>query len=53
MTVSLAGDGAGLGTMWGKQVACQTLREAGFTQFEVKHVEADVMNSYYIATKSV
>ena len=52
MTVSLAGDGAGLGTMWGEQVASQMLREAGFTQFEVKHVEADIMNSYYIASKS-
>ena len=52
MTVSLADDGAGLGTMWGEQVASQMLREAGFTQFEVKHVEADIMNSYYIASKS-
>jgi SAM-dependent methyltransferase len=52
MTVSLAGDGAGLGTMWGEQVACQMLRDAGFTQLEVKHIEADIMNSYYIASKS-
>jgi 2-polyprenyl-3-methyl-5-hydroxy-6-metoxy-1,4-benzoquinol methylase len=52
MTVSLAGDGAGLGTMWGEQVACQMLRDAGFTQIEVKHVEDDIMNSYYIAFKS-
>jgi len=51
MTVSLAGDGAGLGTMWGEQVASQMLRDAGFTQFEVKHVEDDVLNSYYIARK--
>jgi len=52
MTVSLAEDGAGLGTMWGEQVASQMLREAGFTHVEVKHVKADVMNSYYIASKS-
>jgi SAM-dependent methyltransferase len=52
MTVSLAGDGAGLGTMWGEQVACQMLRDAGFSQIEVKHVEADIINSYYIASKS-
>jgi Zn-dependent membrane protease YugP len=52
MTVSLAEDGAGLGTMWGEQVASQMLREAGFTQIEVKHVKDDVMNSYYIASKS-
>jgi len=53
MTVSLAGDGAGLGTMWGEQVACQMLRDAGFTDVEVKHVEDDIMNSFYIASRSV
>jgi SAM-dependent methyltransferase len=53
MTVSLAGDGAGLGTMWGEQAACQMLRDAGFTDVEVKHVEDDVMNSFYIASRSV
>ena len=52
MTVSLADDGAGLGTMWGEQVASQMLREAGFTQIEIKHVEGDISNSYYIASKS-
>jgi 2-polyprenyl-3-methyl-5-hydroxy-6-metoxy-1,4-benzoquinol methylase len=53
MTVSLADNGAGLGTMWGEQVASQMLREAGFTQVEVKHVEGDIANSYYIASKKV
>jgi 2-polyprenyl-3-methyl-5-hydroxy-6-metoxy-1,4-benzoquinol methylase len=52
MTVSLADNGAGLGTMWGEQVAGQMLREAGFTQVEVKHVKGDISNSYYIASKS-
>src|SRR5439155_26804359 len=52
MTVSLADDGAGLGTMWGEQVASQMLREAGFPQLEVKHVKGDIANSYYIASKS-
>jgi len=52
MTVSLAANGAGLGTMWGEQKARQMLNEAGFTQLEVKHVEADFSNSYYIASKS-
>ena len=51
MTVSLAYNGAGLGTMWGEQKASQMLSEAGFTQVEVEHVEADVTNSYYIATR--
>jgi SAM-dependent methyltransferase len=52
MTVSLADDGAGLGTMWGEQVACQMLGDAGFTDVEVKHVEADIANSFYIASKA-
>ena len=51
MTVSLAGDGAGLGTMWGEQLASQMLHEAGFTHIEVKHVKGDIGNSYYIASK--
>jgi 2-polyprenyl-3-methyl-5-hydroxy-6-metoxy-1,4-benzoquinol methylase len=49
MTVSLADNGAGLGTMWGEQVASQMLHEAGFTHVEVKHVKGDATNSYYIA----
>jgi ubiquinone/menaquinone biosynthesis C-methylase UbiE len=51
MTVSLAANGEGLGTMWGEQKARQMLSAAGFTQLEVKHVEADFTNSYYIASK--
>ena len=51
MTVSLADDGAGLGTMWGEQLASQMLHEAGFTHVEVKHVKGDIANSYYIASK--
>ncbi len=35
MTVSLAAGGAGLGTMWGIQLAQRMLAEAGFTSVEV------------------
>jgi SAM-dependent methyltransferase len=35
MTVSLAGGGAGLGTMWGTELARQMLAAAGFTRVEV------------------
>lgn len=35
MTVSLAGGGAGLGTVWGEQVARRMLAEAGFTRVDV------------------
>jgi SAM-dependent methyltransferase len=48
MTVSLALGGEGLGTMWGQQKAHELLGEAGFTAVEVKDVEGDIMNAYYI-----
>ncbi|MDQ3680499.1 MAG: methyltransferase domain-containing protein [Actinomycetota bacterium] len=52
MTVSLAAGGMGLGTMWGEQKARQMLADAGFTSVELKHVEGDILNNYYIATKA-
>ena len=52
MTVSLALNGEGLGTMWGEQLARQKLAEAGFTNVETKRVEGDFLNCYYVATKS-
>jgi SAM-dependent methyltransferase len=51
MTVSLALDGDGLGTAWGNQTAVRMLGEAGFTHVDVKDIDSDPMNSYYIATR--
>lgn len=51
MTVSLAQGGAGLGAMWGEQKARELLAEAGFSPVEVKRIEGDLLNSYYVATK--
>jgi hypothetical protein len=51
MTVSLALDGAGLGTMWGDQLARRMLAEAGFADVVSKSVEGDIMNAYYICKK--
>ena len=51
MTVSLALDGEGLGTMWGEQKAQQMLAEAGFDDVEIKRIESDLFNNYYIATR--
>jgi SAM-dependent methyltransferase len=48
MTVSLADDGLGLGTMWGEQKAVEMLHEAGFSSIEIVHVDDDIVNSYYI-----
>jgi 2-polyprenyl-3-methyl-5-hydroxy-6-metoxy-1,4-benzoquinol methylase len=51
MTVSLALDGAGLGTAWGWQLATSMLGDAGFADVRVAEVETDPINNYYIATK--
>jgi SAM-dependent methyltransferase len=53
MTVSLALDGEGLGTMWGQQKALELLTEAGFkaSAIEIKSVEGDIMNAYYVCKK--
>lgn len=51
MTVSLASGGDGLGNMWGEQKARQMLAEAGFPEVEVKKVEGDILNNYYICRK--
>jgi SAM-dependent methyltransferase len=48
MSVSLAHGGEGLGTCWGEELALDLLSEAGFTRVEVKRVEQDVLNGYYI-----
>lgn len=52
MTVSLAYGGAGLGSMWGEQLARQMLAEAGFTSVQVRRIEGDFLNNYFVATRS-
>ena len=49
MTVSLALDGKGLGAMWGKEKAIEMLKEAGFSNIEVKQLPHDPINYFYIA----
>ena len=51
MTVSLALDGAGLGAVWGRQLATSMLADAGFDDVQVAEVESDPINNYYIARK--
>lgn len=52
MPVSLGLDGAGLGTMWGRQLAMSMLADAGFADVEFTEIAEDPSNYYYIATKS-
>ncbi|MDT5350678.1 MAG: hypothetical protein QOH91_3965 [Mycobacterium sp.] len=49
MTVSLAMDGAGLGAVWGRQLATSMLADAGFDDVVVAEIESDPINNYYIA----
>ena len=51
MTVSLALDGEGLGTVWGKQKAVEMLGAAGFSAVDVQQIEGDAMNYWYICRK--
>ncbi len=49
MTVSLARGGAGLGTVWGEQLARRMLDEAGFVDVAVHDVPDDPIDSVYVA----
>ena len=51
MSVSLAFDGAGLGTVWGRQLALSMLADAGFKDVRVEEIDNDPINYYYIANK--
>ncbi|KST68069.1 class I SAM-dependent methyltransferase [Mastigocoleus testarum] len=51
MTVSLAMNGMGLGAMWGEEKALEMLQDAGFSSVEIKQLEHDLQNSYYIVRK--
>ncbi|MCB1814592.1 MAG: transcriptional regulator, partial [Candidatus Competibacteraceae bacterium] len=51
-TVSLAQGGAGLGAMWGEEMALSMLADAGFQRVEVKQLEHDFQNNYYLARKA-
>ncbi|HEX7322522.1 MAG TPA: class I SAM-dependent methyltransferase [Mycobacterium sp.] len=51
MPVSLAYDGAGLGTAWGHQLALSMLTDAGFTGATVAKIKSDPAHYYYVAPK--
>lgn len=53
MTVSLAQDGEGLGTVWGRQMAEQKLKEAGFSgPIDIQQIDGDILNYYYVVKKT-
>jgi ubiquinone/menaquinone biosynthesis C-methylase UbiE len=51
MSVSLGLDGDGLGTVWGRQLATSMLADAGFVDVQVREIESDPINLYYVSRK--
>lgn len=51
LTVSLAHDGAGLGAVWGEQLARRMLADAGFVDVRVHDVPDDPLDSLHVARK--
>jgi SAM-dependent methyltransferase len=49
MTVSLAHGGAGIGTMFGEQLALRMLADAGFTSVDVQPAPGDPGDAVYVA----
>jgi SAM-dependent methyltransferase len=53
MTVSLAAGGAGLGAVWGEQLARRMLADAGFVDVEVNDAPGDPLDLVYVCRKPV
>ena len=51
MPVSLAYDGMGLGAMWGEEKAKEMIEETGMQLVDIKQVEGDPINNFYIARR--
>jgi 2-polyprenyl-3-methyl-5-hydroxy-6-metoxy-1,4-benzoquinol methylase len=51
MSVSLGLDGDGLGTVWGSQLVTSMLADAGFGDVQVREIESDPINFYYVVRK--
>ncbi len=51
MTVSLAQNGMGLGTMWGVDTAMEMLKDAGFQKIDIKRLPHDIQNCFFIIQK--
>ncbi|EMI54234.1 class I SAM-dependent methyltransferase [Rhodopirellula sallentina] len=49
MTVSLAQNGMGLGSVWGEELAVQMLGDAGFRDVTVQRLEHDIQNNWYVS----
>lgn len=52
MTVSLADGGAGLGTVWGQELACRLLSESGFVDTRIHTLPDDPLDVLFVTRKS-
>jgi SAM-dependent methyltransferase len=52
LTVSLAADGAGLGTAWGEEVAVEMLGDAGFGPVQIHDAPGDPGNAVFVTSRS-
>lgn len=52
MSISLGLGGDGLGTVWGRQRATSMLHDAGFGQVEIREIEDDPFNDFYVCRKA-
>jgi ubiquinone/menaquinone biosynthesis C-methylase UbiE len=50
MTVSLADEGMGLGTMWGEERARRMMLKAGFRSVRTEHLPGNLINCYHVAS---
>ncbi|MEM1213323.1 MAG: class I SAM-dependent methyltransferase [Planctomycetota bacterium] len=48
MTVSLSQGGAGLGAVWGEQLAVRMLEDAGFEDLRIETLPHDIQNNWYV-----
>ena len=51
MSVSLANGGMGLGAAWGRETVREMLGAAGFDTVEMRNLEHDLLNDYYVCRK--
>lgn len=51
LTVSLAADGAGLGTVWGEELALEMLAAAGFVDTAVHEAPGDPLDAVYVGLR--
>lgn len=51
LPVGMAGGGAGLGMMWGRERASQLLEEAGFSRVTIEEIPNDPFNLHFLCRK--